>query len=788
VPRRICGGNYDRSHGVDSYDFGFDEPENDLPSFEEFLALRGGAGPSEVPADINDDDNAEPNDDMEDVIMNDVGILELSDGDYGLPSTPQHPSWIDGFGGGLRGGATPPRGNEEGNEEQGRTPAQPPNVDNGPSTNANDTAPSPPASLPPLPSMESVLATLQQNTRQPPSVRRRRTDPAATKSTFDPNQFREYMIETEKNLEQDDLRVAAYHKAQSVHEPHSTKPEPPRYGKSVEDQLVMGPTTPGVFANDISLADVRQLQKRNGELERLVLGRGTYCGMCDKSISFTTKEQRDSHFAGHIDGLHSCGFCGISFNSATQAERKSHLASHADIRYTKQAGKTPQNPATTAGPLTATPPPSSSPMKVVQATVVDGDSILYCQNCCVDLAKFTTPAQLIQHTRACSGRNRPPSEPAYCKFCAIEIARLGSADDITNHRNLCKGSAAGRDRQRDLWAAAGGSNDDRELTYWKLCALSGIPDLHYKPRNPAPRPYECRYSDCHGDLLGMAKDGTLEAHHKEHISNGDRFKYFCQADVCGNDLSVHEKRGKERLQRHLTRHLKAECTYPGCNFIFRDEDLSPSTYEIELEAKKRWIDHAHKHAGDDEDELGQDDNNNHPDSDPPSDDDGHGGHHGPTGHTNQGNNGNTGSGQRGAGGGTRSTQGNNPAAPPAPKVPAPKAPVPGTTRRAATRAVPSRRRPAENSIPEYFISLPKEWYTAVKMLPGRLYGGSKKEQKSAFICPVCYLSIQGFQLSVRPYLFCLFFHLTKPIIPYRILLTEFSGTVASAPTAQRVVG
>ncbi|OBT87620.1 hypothetical protein VE02_02733 [Pseudogymnoascus sp. 03VT05] len=733
-PTRICGGNYRTSHGIDRYGFGFDEPENDLPSFEEFLGLRGGAGPSQIPGVVDDDDDAEPNDDMEDVIMNDVSMSERSDGYYGLLSSPQHPSWIDGFDGGLRGGASPPRGNEEGDGGQSSTSPPPPNANNGPSTSTNNAATSSPVSLPPLPSMEAVLATLQETPRQSPSVRRRRTAPSKSKSSFDPNQFRDYMVETEKNLEQDDLRVGAYHEAQSVHEPHAEKPEPPRYGKSVEDQLVMGPTTPGVFANGISLADVRKLQSRNGELERLVLGRGTYCGMCDKTISFTTKEQRDSHFAGHIDGLHSCGFCGISFNSATQAERKSHLAGHADVRYTKQAAETPQKPATTAGLLTATPPPSSSPRQVAQGTIVKGDTILYCQNCSVDLANFTTPAQLIQHTRACSGRNRAPSEPAYCKFCAIEIARLGSADDITNHRNLCKGSAAGRDRQRDLWAAAG-SSDDRELTYWKLCALSGIPDLHYKPRNPTPKPYECRYSDCDANLLEAAKDGTLDAHHKEHISNGDRLKYFCQANVCGNDLSVHEKRGEERLQRHLTRHLKAECTYPGCNFIFSDEDISPSTHEIELEVKKRWIDHAHSHIGDDEDELGQGGGN--VDSDPPSDDDGDGGHHGTTGHSHQGNGGNTDGGQEPS---TRQTEGNNPARTPAPKAPAPKAPaskapVPGTTARISRGGLPPRKRPAANTIPEYYISLPKEWYTAVKMLPERLYGGSKKPQKSAFICP-----------------------------------------------------
>ncbi|OBT54565.1 hypothetical protein VE04_05409 [Pseudogymnoascus sp. 24MN13] len=722
-PTRRCGGNRNAFRGVDSYDFGFDKPEPDLPSFKEFLALRGGARPSQISGDVNDydDDDSQLNSghfsDMEDVIMNDISMLEHSDGDYGLPSSLHNPSWVDGFDGGLRGGASPPRDNEGDDEEQSGPSTPPPNV-NTPGTNTNNAALPPPASLPPLASMESVLATLQENPRQPPSGRRHRTTPATNGSTFDPSQFREYMVETEKNLEQDDLRVGAYHKAQSCHEPHSGSPEPPRYGKSVEEQLVTGPATPGVFANDISLAEVRRLQARNGELERLVLGRGTYCGMCDKTISFTTKEQRDSHFAGHVDGLHSCGFCGISFNSATHAERKSHLASHADIRYTKQAGKTPQRPTASAGPLAATPPASSSPAQVARATVMEGDTILYCQNCSVDLANFTTPAQLIQHTRACSGRNRAPSEPAYCKFCAIEISRLGSADDVTNHRNLCKGSSAGRGRQRDLWAAAGSSKDDRELTYWKLCALAGVPDLHYRPRNPNPRPYECRYSGCDASLLEMAKDGTLDAHHKKHISGEDRLKYICQANVCGMDLSMHEKPGEERL-------------HDVSRGILRRIALTQAA------TSSSWVDHAHNHINDDEDELGHDGTYNYIDSDPPSDDDGDGGHQSTTGHSRQGNGANTGGGQ---GAGTRQTEGNNPARPPvpkapAPKAPAPKAPVPGTTIRTTTTGILPRRRLPANTIPEYFISLPKEWNAAVKMLPAVLYGGSKKPQKSTFICP-----------------------------------------------------
>ena len=484
-------------------------------------------------------------------------------------------------------------------------------------------------------------------------------------------------VETAKALEQDDLRVGAYHKAQSVHKPHVANPEPPRYGKSVENQLATGPITPGVFANSSTVSEVRQLQARNGELERLLLGRATYCGMCDKSIPFTTKEQRDSHFAGHLDGLHSCGFCGISFNSATQAERKSHLASHADTRYTKKAANTSQEPAIVSGPSTLTHV-NSSPRQVVQTNIVDGN-VLYCQNCCVNLADFTTPAQLIEHTRACPRRNLPPSELAFCKFCGIEINTLSTADDVTNHRNLCRGSAAGQDRQRELWAAAASSaNDERESAYWKLCALSGVPELYYKPRLPAPRSYECRYSGCRANLLQEAKDGTLDAHHKTHISNGDRLKNICQADGCWEDLSQLESRGKERLQRHLTRHLTLECAFPGCKFTLRDKDVSPSTHEIEVEAKKKWIDHAHTHLHDDEDEWAQEGGHVIPDSDPPSDDDGRGGRRRPTGHNHQGRGGNAGNGPRGTGEGTNGTQGNNPTIPLAPKGPAPKGPAPST--------------------------------------------------------------------------------------------------------------
>ena len=754
---------------MDSYDFGFDESENDLPSsFEEFLALRGGAGPSQIPVDTNDDDDAQPNDghfsDMEDVIMDDVGLSERSDGDYeeavpysgsvnGSPSSPQHPSWINGFGGGLRGGASSPRNNEEGGEEQSRTSPQLPNVNNGPGANTNNANQPPSISRPPLTSMESVLATLQQTPRQPPSVRRRRTAPV-TNSKFDPSQYREYMVETAKNLEQDDLRVAAYHKSQSIHEPHPAKPEPPRYGKSVENQLVTGPTTPGVFANTHSLSEIRRLQARNGELERLVLGRATYCGMCDKSIPFTTTEQRDSHFAGHVDGLHSCGFCGISFNAVTQAERQAHLASHADIRYRKKAADTSQQPATTAEPSRQTPV-NSSPRQVAQATAVEGDVILYCQNCSVDLANYTTPAQLIEHTRACFRRNRPPSEPVYCKFCGIEISRLGSADDITNHRNLCKGSAARQDRDRELWAAAATStNEDPELAYWKLCALSGVPDLHYEPRSPAPRPYECRYPGCDANLLQVAKNGTLEAHYKSHISNDDRLKNICQADQCGRDLSKYEKHGKERLQRHLTKHITRKCTYPGCDITFKDEDISPSTHEIELEAKQRWIHHAQTHIVRGEQEF--EDGMGISDSDPPSDNDDRGGRHGTAGNTHQGRGGNTNIGPRGTGAGARQTEGNNPPvipparkvpAPkgPAPKGPAPKGPAPGTNILITSRGVPI------DFSKTYFISLPREWVAAIKQLPAMVYSGSKKKQKPTFIYPICYLSIQGHQLPVRPY-------------------------------------
>lgn len=757
---------------MDRYDFGLDEPENDLPSFEEFLALRGGAGPSQIPGDINNDsDDAPPNDghfsDMEDVIMNDVGPSERFDEDSeeavpglapcpgdagGLASDPQHPSWIDGFGGGLRGGASPPRNNsdEEGGEEQSETPQLPPNV-NGPDANANNATPPPPASLPPLASMESVLATLQQNSRHPSSVRRRRVTPSTNKENFDPSQYREYMIETAKNLEQDDLRVAAYHKAQSVHEPHAAKPEPPRYGKSVENQLVTGPTMPSVFANSSSLSEIRQILARNGELERLVLGRTTYCGMCDKSIPFTTKEQQDAHFAGHIDGLHSCGFCGISFNTATQAERKSHLASHADVRYTKQAADTSQQPDTTAVSPRPTPVNSGS-RKLTQTPVVEGDIILYCQNCSVDLARFTTSAQLIEHTRACPRRNLPPSEPAYCKFCGIEITTLGNADDITNHRNLCKGSAAGRDRQRELWAiAATSTNDDRGLTYWKLSALSGVPDLHYKPRYPAPKPYECRYSGCPANLLQEAKDGTLDAHHKRHISNGDRLKNICQADGCGEDLSVYETQGKERLQRHLTRHLIKECTFPGCKFTFRNEDISPSTHEIEVEAKRRWIHHAQTHLNEDEDDS--DDGHGVPDSDPPSDNDNHGGRRGTAGHTQQGTSANTNVGPRSTGTITRQTQGNNPAAiPQVPRAPAPRRPAPSTNIPTMSRGVQSLKGRFGPGPPLYFAFIPKEWSEAISLLTKKAYKGSSKKQNWAFICPVCYLGIRGHALPVRFYL------------------------------------
>ncbi|KAL5353137.1 hypothetical protein ACLOAV_001168, partial [Pseudogymnoascus australis] len=707
-PNMICGGNYDALYGRDSYEFAFQKPGNGSPStFENVLTLRGGAGPSQIPEDTDDDDDA-----MEDVTMGDEGLSEGSDGNggetvsslvpysgdvNGLPSSPQHTSWIDGFGGGLRGGASSPRSNERGAEEQARAFPKPSNANNGPGGN---------------------------------------NGPGA--STDNPR------VGTSKNLEQDDLRVAAYHKAQSVHEPHAAKPEPPRYGKSVENQLVTGPTMPGVFTNSSTLSEIRQLQARNGELERLLLGRGTYCGMCDKNISFTTNEQQDAHFAGHVDGLHSCGFCGISFNAFTQSERKAHLASHADTRFTKQASNTSRQPANTAGPSRLTPI-NSSPRQVTQTTVVEGDTILYCQNCSVDLAHFTTPAQLIQHARSCSGRSRPPSEPAYCKFCGIEIVRLGSADDITNHRNLCKSSAAGQDRQRELWAVAGmNTSDDRELTYWKLCALTGVPDLHYKPRNPAPRSYECRYSGCDADLLQVAKDGTLEAHHKKHTSNGDRLKNICQANGCGEDLAECEKRGKERLQRHLTRHIKNECTFPGCDTIFQDEDISPSTREVELEAKKKWIDHAHSHLGVDEDELIHD----FPDSDPPSGDDDNddhgGGRNGTGGHTHRGNGGNT---------------GNNPAAPPAPKGPAPKGPAPkgpvpkgpapqgpapqgptpqGPTPQGSAPKGPAPKGPAPKApaeAPVYFMSLPKEWIEAIKRLPERFYVGSRQKQKMAFICP-----------------------------------------------------
>ncbi|OBT61309.1 hypothetical protein VE03_09596 [Pseudogymnoascus sp. 23342-1-I1] len=748
-PKRMCGGNKGALYNRDSYEFAFETPENNVPpcSFEEFLALRGGAGPSQIPEDTNDDD-AQPNDnhfsDMEDVIMSDIALPEGPDGDCeeavagpvpysgdvnGLPSSPQHTAWIDGFGGGLRGGASSPRTNERGGEGQTGTSSSPPNVNNGPGTNTNNAAPSPSVPLPPFPSMEAVLANLQQNPRRPSNVRRRLPAHTANKNKFDPSQHREYMLETAKNLEQDDLRVAAYHKEQSVHEPHAARPEPPRYGKSVENQLVTGPTTPGVFANSSTLSEIRQLQARNAELERLFLGRALYCGLCDKSISFTTNEQREAHFAGHVDGLHSCGFCGLRFNAADRAWRKSHLASHADVRYTKKAPNTPQQPVHNAGSRMPTPV-NSSPKQVAQTTGVDGDTILYCQNCSVDLAHFTTPAQLIQHARSCSGRSRPPSEPAYCKFCGIEIIRLGSADDITNHRNLCKGSAAGQGRQRELWAAAGTSaKDDRELTYWKLCALTGVPDLHYKPRTPAPKSYECRYSGCDANLLQVAKDGTLDAHHKGHISNGDRLRNICQADGCGEDLAKCEKQGKERLQRHLTRHLKNECTFPGCTEIFRDEDVSPSTHDIEVEAKKKWIDHAHSHLGLDEDESVQD----FPDSDPESDDDdndGHGGGlNGPAANAHQGNGGNTNVGPRSTEPATGQTQGNNPTAPPAPKDPGP----------ATNTATTPRKVPQKPSVPAkaptYFTSLPKQWTDAIRKLPERIYLGSGKKQKAAFICP-----------------------------------------------------
>ncbi|KFY15153.1 hypothetical protein V492_02195 [Pseudogymnoascus sp. VKM F-4246] len=796
-PTRICGGNYNPFRGIDSYNFGFDEPEQDRLQFKELLALRGGAGPSQIPGDNNDDDDPQPDGEhfggMEDVIMADVGPSEDSNGDcekdvqslvpYSggiavLPSSLQHSSWIDGFGGGLRGGASLPKSNEEGVEDQNKTSPPEPSTNNGSGGDKENIAPPPPASLPPLPTMESVLATLQKNARQPPNVRQSRAVPSANNGRFDRSQYREYMVETEKALQQDDLRVAAYHKSQSVHEPHAAKPEPPRYGKSVENQLVAGPTTPGIFANTATLAEIQRLKARNGELERLILGRATYCGMCDKSISFTTAEQRDSHFAGHLDGLHSCGFCGISFNSATQAERKAHLASHADVRYTKQAAKTPQQIVAAAQPSRPNPI-NPIPSQAVQTTGLGNDTILFCQNCSVDLASFTTPAQLIEHARACPRRNIPPSEPAYCKFCGIEIAILGSADDVTNHRNLCKGPAGGQDRQRHLWAAAASSpNGDRELTYWKLCALSGVPDLHYRPRYPDPKPYECRYSGCKADLLQEAKNGTLDAHHKKHTSQGDRLMNICHAEHCNDDLSMYEKQGKERLQRHLTRHLRRECAFPGCTFTFRDEDISPSTHEIELEAKKKWMNHADRHLDDGDDEWSQA-VGHISDSDPPSDDDGHIGRQ-------QGGGGNTNAGTRGAGGDTRETQGNIPTVSPAskgptpkdtapvgptPKGPAPEGPTPkGTAPEGPTLKGPAQNGPVPKGPPpkgpppkgpppkgprrpkgpvqreELFMSLPKEWTEAIRKLPQMIYRGSRKKQMSAFICPECYLSIQGAQL------------------------------------------
>ncbi|KFX99017.1 hypothetical protein O988_04084, partial [Pseudogymnoascus sp. VKM F-3808] len=760
----------------DDFDFGFDfnleSPKNDLPSFQEFLALRGGAGPSHVPDDTDDTDDAQLNDghfnEIGDVIMDDVGLFERSDEDCeetaipgltqdvgdlgGSVSHPQRSSWIDGFDGGLRGGASSPKSNDQVSQEQRPTPSLPPSTNNGPSANTNNAAPADSLTLPL--SMEATLANLQKSVRPP---RRPRAVPPANNITFDPREHREYMVETAKSLEQDDLRVAAYHKAQSVHEPHAAKPEPPRYGKSVERQLVTGPTMPGVFVNNCTLSEIRQLQARNGELERLVLGRATYCGMCDKSISFTTKEQQDAHFAGHLDGLHSCGFCGISFNTASQAQRKAHLASHADTRYTKQATNTPQQATTTARPaaesaaLSLVPTAVSSiPRQAAQPAVPEGDIVLYCQNCSVDLGRFTTPAQLIEHTRACPRRNRPPSEPVYCKFCGLEIATLGSADDVTNHRNLCKGSTTGRGRQPELWVLASTSTkDDPEMTYWKLCALTGVPDLHYKPHNPNPRSYECRYSDCSVNLFQEAKDGTLAAHHKRHILNGDRLKNICQADLCDRDLSRFEKEGKERLQRHLTRHLKIECAFPGCVHTFPDEDVVPSAKEIEVEAKKRWIDHAHKHLDDDEGEW--EGGHGFSDSDPPSDNDGRGGRRGTAGRNQQGKDANSNVGPGGTGGNTRPTQGNNPIAIPLVR----RAPVPSTPPPRAEVKRPkipaTGDRPKKPTIksggPYFFESLPTEWLKAVRKLPKRIVQGSKTKQCMAFICPVCYLSITSYQLS-----------------------------------------
>lgn len=762
-PTRICGGNYDVFYGMDSYDFKFYKPKNNLPLLENFLGLRGGAGPSKIPGSINGDDDLQPDggafNDVGDAVMDDVGLSEFSDGDSeetvsilvpylgdadGFLSSSRDPSWINGFGGGLRGGASSPRSNEEGMEEQRRSPSQPPDINNRSGTSTDNAAPAPPPSFPQIPSMDSILASLQEDSRQPRSERRPQRVLGTNKSNFDPNQHRDYMVQTAKALEQDNLRVSAYLKAQSTHEPHAAKPEPPKYGKSVEDQLVTGPTTPGVFANGISLAEIRQLQARNGELERLVLGRTTYCGMCDKSISFTTKGQRDAHFAGHLDGLHSCGFCGISFNSATQPERKSHLASHADTRYTKQATDTSRDPTTNAGPPGPTPI-NSGPRQAAQATGVDGDTILYCQNCGVNLADFTTPAQLIEHTCACPRRNLPPSEPAHCKFCGIEIITLGSADDVTNHRNLCKGSVVGRDRHQELWAAAATStNDDRELTYWKLCALTGVPDLHYKPRIPAPSLYECRYSGCNANLLQEAKDGTLDCHHKRHVSNGDRLRNICQVNRCWDDLSGHENDGEERIQRHLTRHRTIECAFPGCDFSFTDEDVSPSTREIELEARKKWINHAYSHIDDDVDEGGED-GNYFGDSDPPSDCDDYDERHGTTSHTHQGGGGNAGIGTRGTGAGIHGTQGNNSAAPPDPKAPGPTPAGPQTPG--------AKTGPKFGGVPKCYMSIPDQWVKAIRKLPDMIYTGSKKKQKLAFICPVCYLSIQGSQLSVRHYPF-----------------------------------
>lgn len=162
----------------------------------------------------------------------------------------------------------------------------------------------------------------------------------------------------------------------------------PEFGRTLEEKVAFNGVPPDLYLNQLNMKRIREIEAENRQIANVLLGREECCGICDTYIQFLSPHDKEQHWRGHRALVHSCGFCGISFTLMNDFERKTHLKTLANTKFSAQD--------------------QLKPYQNIEKKIhkPEGDIIIYCTKCGVDLNSFDTAEKVYNHMEKCG-----PAEP-----------------------------------------------------------------------------------------------------------------------------------------------------------------------------------------------------------------------------------------------------------------------------------------------------------------------------------------------------------------------------------------